>query len=69
MASVAYSRPDQYVFITQKRNSCVFSLLGNNTEYSFSASVHRLVRDMKGQTSTLTPSQSKNAAANQLDIF
>ena len=51
MASVAYSRTDQCVFIAQKRNSCVFSLLGNNTEYSFSASVYRLLRDMKGQTS------------------
>ena len=43
MASVAYSRTDQYVFIAQKRNSGVFSLLGKNTEYSFS---YRLVRDM-----------------------
>ena len=51
MASVAYYRTDQCVFIAQKSNSCVFSLLGNNTEYSFSASVYRLVRDMKGQTS------------------
>ena len=39
MASVAYSRIDgQYFFIAQKRNSCVFSLLGNNIEYSFSGS-------------------------------
>ena len=36
MASVAYSRTDQYVFITQKSNSCVLDLLANNTEYSFS---------------------------------
>ena len=39
MASVAYSRINgQYLFIAQKRNSCVFSLLGNNNEYSFSGS-------------------------------
>ena len=30
---------DQYFFIAQKRNSCVFtSLLGNNIEYSFGGS-------------------------------
>ena len=26
---------DQYLFIAQKRNSCVFSLFGNNIGYSF----------------------------------
>ena len=31
-------RTDQYFFIAQKRNSCVFSLFGNNIEYSFSGS-------------------------------
>ena len=36
MASVAYSRTDQYVFITQKSHSYVLDLLANNTEYSFS---------------------------------
>ena len=42
---------DQYFFIAQRRNSCVFSLLGNNIEYSFSG-VDRLVKDvMKCQTS------------------
>ena len=46
MASVAYSRTDQCVFIAEKRNSCVFRLLGNNTEFSV-----RLVRDTKRQTS------------------
>ena len=51
MASIAYSRTDPCVFISQKRNSCVFSLLGNNTEYPSSASVYLLGRDMKGQTS------------------
>ena len=32
-------------------------------------SVDRLVKDLKCQTSHTTPSQSLNAAANQLDIF
>ena len=26
---------EQYFFIAQKRNSCVFSLFGNNIDYSF----------------------------------
>ena len=42
---------DQYFFIAQRRNSFMFSLLGNNIEYS-SSGVDRLVRDvMKCQTS------------------
>ena len=64
MASVAYSRTDQYVFITQKSNSCVLGLLGNNTEYSLSSREGHEVSD-----TTLIPSQSPNAAANQLGIF
>ena len=66
MASVAYSRTDQHVFIAQKSNSCVLGLLANNTEYSFSIS-SREGHDVSNIT--LTPSQSPNAAANQLDIF
>ena len=39
MASIAYSRTDQYVFITQWSHSCVLDLPANNTEYSFSTIV------------------------------
>ena len=59
-----YSRTDQYVFITQNSNSCVLGLLGNNTEYSLSSREGHEVSNI-----TLTPGQSRNAAANQLDIF
>ena len=57
---------DQDFLIAQKRSFCVFSLLGNNIEYSFSGSTCE-----RHQVSniTLTPSQSLNSAANQLDIF
>ena len=55
MASVAYSRTDQCVFIAQKkRNSCVFSLLGNNAEYSFSISSREEHEVSKFDTSCLT---------------
>ena len=57
---------DQQFFIAQKRNSSVFSFLGNTIEYSFSGTSregHEVLN------MTLTPSQSLNAAANQLDIF
>ena len=50
-----------YFFIAHKRNSCGFSLFGNIIEYSFR---HGSSRDI-----TLTPTQSLNATANQLDIF
>ena len=63
-ASVAYSVTDQYIFITQKRNSCVLGLLANNTEYSFSISSRE-----GHEVSNITLTQSPNAAANQLDIF
>ena len=56
----------QCFFITQKRKSCVFSLFGNNIEYSFSG----LSREgHEVSTITRTQSQSLNAAASQLDIF
>ena len=45
----------------------MFSLFGNNIEYSF-----RRVSSREGHevsNITLTPNQSLNAAANQLDIF
>ena len=70
MASVAYSRTDQCVFIAQKRNSCVFSLLGNNTEYPFSASVPG-ISSREGHewlNITLTPSQSPNAASSLINL-
>ena len=57
-ASVAYSKTDQYVFITQKRNSCVLGLLTNNTEYSFSISSRE-----GHEVSNITLTQSPNAAA------
>ena len=61
---VAYSKTDQYVFITQKRNSCVLGSLANNTEYSFSISSRE-----GHEVSNITLTQSPNAAADQLDIF
>ena len=69
MASVAYSGTNWQISIAskqKKRNSCVFSLLGNNIEYSFSGS------SREGQEVpiiTLTASRPLNASANQLDIF
>ena len=56
MASIAYSRTDQYVFITQKSHSCVLDLLANNAEYSFSI---RPLSSCEGhEVSNITPSQS-----------
>ena len=57
---------DQYFFIAQKMNSCVFSLLGLNKEYSFSGSSRE---GHEVSNMSLNPSQSLNAAANQVDIF
>ena len=57
---------DQYYFKAQKRNSCVFSLLGNNIEYSFSGSSRE---GHEVPIITLTASRPLNASANQLDIF
>ena len=61
---VAYSKTDQYVFITQKRNSCVLGSLANNTEYSFSISSRE-----GHEVSNITLTHSPNADADQLDIF
>ena len=58
---------DQYLFIAQKRNSCVPSLFGNNIEYSFRLGLSR--EGHEASNMTLTLSKSLNAAANQLDIF
>ncbi len=52
--------------MAQKRNTCVFSLLGNNIEYSFSGSSRE---GYEVSNMTQTPSQSPDAAVNQLDIF
>ena len=56
---------DQYYFKAQKRNSCVFSLLGKNIEYSFSGSSRE---GHEVPIITLTTSRPLNASANQLDI-
>ena len=53
MASGAYSRTDQYVFVTQKSN--YLCLVCSETTPSI-PSVYRLVRDMKCQTSQCTVS-------------
>ena len=57
---------DQYYFKAKKRNSCVFSLLGNNIEYSFSGSSRE---GHEVPIITLTASRPLNDSANQLDIF
>ena len=57
---------DQYYFKAQKRNSCVFNLLGNNIEYYFSGSSRE---GHEVPIITLTASRPLDASANQLDIF
>ena len=57
---------DQYYFKAQKINSCVFSLLGNNIEYSLSGSSRE---GDEVPIITQTASRPLNASANQLDIF
>ena len=59
---------EQYFFIAQKRNSCVFSLFGNNIEYSFRRGSSPEGHEVSNITIT-DSSQSLNAAANQLGIF
>ena len=58
---------DQYFFIAHKRNSCGFSLFGNIIVYSFRRGSSRGGHEVS--TITLTPNQSLNDTANQLDIF
>ena len=43
---------DQYFFITQKMNSCVFSLFGNNIEYSFRIGLSREGHEVSNITLT-----------------
>ena len=57
----------KYFFIAHKRNSCGFSLFGNIIEYSFRHGSSREGHEVSNIT--LTPNQSLNATANQLDIF
>ena len=49
---------DQYFFIAHKRNSCGFSLFGNNIEYSFRRGSSR--EGYEVSNITLTPNQSPN---------
>ena len=58
----------QYFFIAHKRNSCGFSLFGNIIRYSFRHGSSREGHDEVSNT-TLTPNQSLNATAKELDIF
>ena len=58
MASIAYSRTDPYVFITQKSHSCVLDLLAYNTEYSFSIRPLSSCEGHEVSNITPTPSQS-----------
>ena len=57
MTSVANKWTDQYFFIAQKMNSCVFLVLSyvclvcSKTTSSIRSDVDRLVKDMKCQTS------------------
>ena len=76
MASVAYSSTNgQISFLqsTEKEFLCVlshvrvFSLFGNNIDYSFRRGSSREGHELSNIT--LTPNQSLNATANQLDIF
>ena len=59
----------QYFFIAHKRNSCGYSLIGNIIEYSFRHGSSREGHEVSNITLTLTPNQSLNGTANQLDIF
>ncbi len=66
MASIAYSRTmDRSVVLHSTVKGFQFFLVCSETKLSI-PSVDRLVKDMN---ITLTPNQSLNAAANQLDIF
>ena len=57
-----------YFFIAHTRNSCGFSLLGNIIEHSFRrGGLSREGHEVSNIT--LTPNQSLNATAKQLDIF
>ena len=57
----------QYFLIAYKMNSCGFSLSGNIIEHSFRHGSSREGHEISNIP--LTPNQSLNTTANQLDIF
>ena len=58
---------DKYFFIAHKMNSCGFSFFRKHHQYSFRRGSSR--EGYEVSKITLTPNQSPNATANQLDIF